>query len=310
MSSSISYLSFKAFFLSINILTFQIPFSIVRLPSVSAARTLVSRSMLVDFISELWAHALTYDILHSIIKQQTPHLWEAYKTVSFKFSINGFYGHRSQDSSRNVINSFKYLDFSGPILLKGAQEDFTVFELWPFRPPGLKLPLPEAPDRVYFGRVVGQGDRDAIQRFSLKKRGYINTTSMDAHLSLITANLAHAAPGRVFIDPFAGTGGFCLSAAYFGAVTIGADIDGRVLRGDRKGKSVKGNFKQYGLEGGWMDGVVADLTNTPFRKGASQRWVHGIVCDPPYGVREGCKVLGTTKKVDESLMKDGVLVFK
>jgi len=46
---------------------------------------------------------------------------------------------------------------------------------------------------------------------------------------------------------------------------------------------------QYGLLGNYGDCFVADLTNTPMRK---RRWLDGIVCDPPYGVREGLKVLG------------------
>ena len=61
---------------------------------------------------------------------------------------------------------------------------------------------------------------------------------------------------------------------------------------------MKTNFGQYGLGDKWMDGLVADLTNSPLRTGSRtesggrQGWLDGIVCDPPYGVREGLKVLG------------------
>lgn len=38
-------------------------------------------------------------------------------------------------------------------------------------------------------------------------------------------------------DPFAGTGSILVAAAHFGAVTLGADIDIRVLRDGKKDTS-------------------------------------------------------------------------
>jgi len=148
------------------------------------------------------------------------------------------------------------------------------------------------PERLYFGRLVGGGARDLAGVYTLKKRGYISTTSMDSELALVTANIALAAPGKMFYDPFVGTGSFPIACSHFGALSFGSDIDGRAIRGQGKAKSVRGNFKQYGIEyllGGMF---VADLTNTPIRVSPDRRIFDGIVCDPPYGVREGLKVLG------------------
>lgn len=134
---------------------------------------------------------------------------------------------------------------------------------------------------------------------------------MDAELSLVTANCALASPGKILYDPFSGTGSFLVAASHFGAVTIGSDIDGRQIRGKKPGKSVKGNFKQYEISGNYLDGFVADLTNTPLTK--SRRFLDGIISDPPYGVREGLKVLGhrdPTKNGGEPVIKDGVLRYK
>jgi len=50
------------------------------------------------------------------------------------------------------------------------------------------------------------------------------------------------------------------------------------------------------------DNFVADLTNTPLR---GIRVFDGIVCDPPYGVREGLKVLGS-----RDLTKGKEIVYK
>ena len=154
-----------------------------------------------------------------------------------------------------------------------------------------------APTKIFFGRKIATSPRSILlEKHSLKTRPYISTTSMDAALALTTANLALSTPGKLFFDPFVGTGGFLLSAAEFGALTFGSDIDGRSFRGKGAGieDGVGANFRKYELEGAFGDCVVADLTNTPLRTGRNgKRWLDGIICDPPYGVREGLKVLGT-----------------
>jgi len=131
---------------------------------------------------------------------------------------------------------------------------------------------------------------------------------MEAELSLISANMTLAAPGKFFYDPFVGTGSFCVAMAHFGALALGSDIDGRSFRGKKrqKGESIGlvANLEQYGLEGHFMDAFISDLTNSPIRAG---RMFDGIICDPPYGIREGLKVLGTRdgKKI-EPVIVDGI----
>ena len=87
-----------------------------------------------------------------------------------------------------------------------------------------------------------------------------------------------------------------------------------------------GNFRQYGLLSRYLDGFVCDLTNSPIRntntptmrdemgmsgrkKEIGVRWLDAIVCDPPYGVREGLKVLGSTREdlQKEIRLPDGTL---
>ena len=208
--------------------------------------------------------------------------------------------------------------------MQDAETEFTVFEEWdlsssPHHQPDSKPqhisaaeicsvdPASRAPFRMFFGRDIASSSRHLIDKHNLKKRPYISTTSMDAELALITANLALAAPGKIFFDPFAGTGGFMISAAEFGALTLGSDIDGRSFRGKGKGieRGVGANFRKYGLEHGFGDCIISDLTNTPLRTSASGRgesggWLDGIICDPPYGVREGLKVLGTRNSMTEA----------
>ncbi|KAI1467679.1 tRNA guanosine-2'-O-methyltransferase [Daldinia caldariorum] len=262
------------------------PFCIVRLESEEAAKALLRRSVLAQTIHELWGAGETYDELHAAVKRDTAHLWPKYKDVSFKINIDAYQGSRPEKNKLALINTFAYLPFDGLILLKSPDQEFTIFEEWEFDSVPRNLPNPL---KAYFGRLVGHSIREVIKTYDLKKRGYISTTSMDSELALITANIALAAPGKIFYDPFVGTGSFPIACAHFGALGMGSDIDGRSVRGEGGKRSLKGNFKQYGLEHLLGAVFVSDLTNSPIRRA---RILDGIVCDPPYGVREGLKVLG------------------
>ncbi|KAI0914972.1 S-adenosyl-L-methionine-dependent methyltransferase [Ustulina deusta] len=262
------------------------PFCLVEFPSEIAARTVIERSILAHSIYEHWGTADTLDELHATIKSDTAHLWPLYAKPSFKISIDSYRGSQSQRQKVALINSFSYLAFEGPIVLSSPDHEFTLFEKWAFEPLPENKPL--SPLQVHFGRLIAHSARDLINTFNLKKRDYISTTSMDSELALVTANIALAGPGKLFYDPFVGTGSFPIACAQFGSLVWGSDIDGRSMRGSG-GKSLLGNFQQYGLEK-LLGGVfVSDLTNTPVRRA---RILDGILCDPPYGVREGLKVLG------------------
>jgi len=248
-------------------------------------------------IHELWGHGPDLNAVHKAVKASTQHLWSLYKTCSFKFTIDSYQGSRSAEDKVRIINSFAYLGFEGPIRMRGADEEFVLHEDWPYNATPLGIPDPK---HYYFGRHLANGARDLPKRLDLKKRRYISTTSMDAELALVTANMALAAPGKIMYDPFVGTGSFPIACAQFGALTFGSDIDGRSIRGDEKKRTLKANFEQYGLLAGLGGMFTADLTNSPIRRtelrydgdGVTGRLFDGIVCDPPYGVREGLRVLG------------------
>ncbi|KAK7727012.1 hypothetical protein SLS57_003042 [Botryosphaeria dothidea] len=271
------------------------PFALVTLPSDAAARAVITRSILSMGIYELWGSGADYPALHASVAERTAPRWPAYATTPFRFSVDAFQGKRSSGAQRGLIDSFRYMAFGGPIRMKDADLHLCIFEEYE--------QFADVPKRVFLGRWVADGGRRAVVTYDLKKRRYISTTSMDAELALVTANMALAAPGKCFFDPFVGTGSFTVAVSHFGAQALGSDIDGRSIRGKGKGKGVVANFKQYGLTGRFMDNFVSDLTNTPLRRG---RWLDGIVCDPPYGVREGLKVLGRKDGGgQEAVMIDG-----
>ncbi|KAL3420799.1 tRNA (guanine(10)-N2)-methyltransferase [Phlyctema vagabunda] len=277
------------------------PFCVVKVPTADDAAKLVRRSILAKSIFERWGTGATYDELQENVKLRSQHLWDLYKTPSFKFSVDSFQGSRTSTEQRKLIENCRYLGFEGPIKMKGADHEFCIMEDWPIE----NVPFGgQIPSTIHLGRYLGGSDRDAILKYDLKKRTYISTTSMDAELALVTANISLAAPGKLFYDPFVGTGSFPVACAHFGAMAWGSDIDGRSIRG--KGKTnLLANFKQYGLVNEFGDSFVADLTNTPLR---AARLFDGIVCDPPYGVREGLKVLGSRDptKGKEVVYQDGI----
>ncbi|KAG8626826.1 hypothetical protein KVT40_005771 [Elsinoe batatas] len=353
----------------------QSPFTIVRLPTPEVARLLISRSILALSISSLWGTASTYDDLHIHLKTHTSHLWPTYHTCPFRFTIDSFQGKRPQSTRTELINSFGYMDMQGPIRPSDpAVATFVISEEYPVlhapKPPSPSSPSsspnPSAPipSRVFLSISPSPSSRHLTTTLDLKHRHYISTTSMDAELSLISANLALSSACKIIYDPFCGTGSFLVAAAAFGAMVAGSDMDGRVVRGrvkeaknvvvkegkkrageererkererergkgegrgegtggkdkeKEKERSVRGNLRQYGLEERWLDGFAGDLTNSPVRNagwgregegalGGKGRWLDGIICDPPYGVREGLKVLGSHKPElqQEVKMKDG-----
>ncbi|KAI9158837.1 tRNA (guanine(10)-N2)-methyltransferase [Paramyrothecium foliicola] len=263
------------------------PFCLVRLPSVEAARKLIRRSILAQSIHELWGTGASLDELHQDVRKRSESLWEEYTDVSFRFDIDSHQGSRPSSKRLSIINTFHFLPFKGPIRMTTPDEVFTIFELWPWNSVPMGV---EHPTSMYLGRFLGNSSRDLVIKYDLKKRRYISTTSMDAELSLITANIALAAPGKLFYDPFVGTGSFPIACAHFGAIPWGSDLDGRSIRGNGDGKDLLSNFKQYDLATSLGGVFAADLTNSPIR--THRRTWDGIVCDPPYGVREGLKVLG------------------
>lgn len=286
------------------------PFCIIRAQDTGAAIRLVSRSILTQAIYEHWGSGTSLDELHQAVKERSSQLWERHSHDSWKFNIDSFQGTRTSDERRDIINTFRYLPLRGPIKMKDPDTEFTIFEEWLLDPMRL---APRQPMRYHFGRFLARGARDLITKYDLKKRPYISTTSMDSELALVTANMALAGPGKTFYDPFVGTGSFPIACSVFGAVSWGSDIDGRTVRGSGndaraeakrslvKGeKTLYGNFRHYDLLGRLGDVFTSDLTNTPLRRlslgragpGGRARLFDGIVCDPPYGVREGLRVLG------------------
>ena len=79
-----------------------------------------------------------------------------------------------------------YLPFNGRVDLSSPQHVFHVQEDYGDDPSSAPL----EPVRVFFGRLIGHGQRDLITHYAVKMRHFIGNTSMDAQLSFIMANQA------------------------------------------------------------------------------------------------------------------------
>lgn len=263
------------------------PFLLVELENDKQAIDWIKRSILTKAIYEYWGEGQDLESLHKNIQSQPS--FEHYKTLyqndTFKFDFETYRGASKMNRIKQ-IESFEYLDFRGKISLKAPQQVYTVIE--EYQPISDNLSS-TVPIKIYFGRLVQHGDRVAVEKYDLKKRPYKGTTSFEAELSLVSANIAQVKPGTIMYDPFAGTGSFLCAGGHYGAIVIGSDIDGRMIRGKGASQNIATNFKYYKESSRFLDVLTMDFTHNSLRSNLA---IDTILCDPPYGIRESIKVLG------------------
>lgn len=266
------------------------PFFMVDLDNDKQASDWIKRSILTKGIYEFYSQGATYDAVHSSLhaSEQLPAIIENYRNCSFKFDFESSGGkHKlSMKEKIDIIDSFSYLDFQGKIDMKKPDQTFTLIEEYE------QISAHESaskPFNIIFCRLIQKSNRSAMDYLDLKKRPFKGTTSFEAELSLVTANIAQVTSGSLMYDPFAGTGSFLVAGAHFGALVMGSDIDGRMIRGKGSNQNIINNFKYYDNVENFIDVMVMDFTNNALRKNLR---IDSIICDPPYGIRESIKVLG------------------
>ncbi|XP_058788788.1 tRNA (guanine(10)-N2)-methyltransferase homolog [Phymastichus coffea] len=275
------------------------PFWIVELPSEDVARTIASRSVLLRHCIELWAHSKIVDGLHANLKSYPQDLMEPYLNTAFKVVVETFCKHFTQREKVEKIETFNYLPLKGSVNLKNPDTTLFYIEYYGQEPNS----NPENPEDLFFGRWIADGQRDKIQKLSLKSRKFIGNTSMDPQLSILMANQAQAKAGDIILDPFVGTGSLLIPASMFGAYTLGTDIDylmlhartrpSRISQKKREeDESIAANMKQYGVGSRFVDVIVSDFSREMWRPDIK---LDAIITDPPYGIREAVERIGTAK---------------
>ncbi|KAG4305308.1 hypothetical protein PORY_001478, partial [Pneumocystis oryctolagi] len=259
---------------------FSSPYLLLQLRDDEQAKRLIRYSICSRAIYELWGASTCYSDLHSQLHQLAPKLTHPFRNASFKFIVESVNKSHSIQYQLDLINSFAYFPFEGPISMNNPEQIYAILEEWDPCIPSTLL-------RVFLGRQITTSSRHAVGKFDLKKRQYIGNTSMDAELSLIAANQALARKGKLIYDPFVGTGSFLFACSYYGAMTMGSDIDGRPLRG-RESQSIHSNLEQYDLISKFVDVFIMDFVHSSLR---SDLLLDAIICDRKYGVRAGAKTL-------------------
>ncbi|KAJ3427718.1 tRNA (guanine(10)-n2)-methyltransferase [Anaeramoeba flamelloides] len=234
-------------------------------------------------------------------------------------------------------------------LNKPDVELFVLFDYSKFDSNRTLIPC-HKPRNVYLAFQIGcTGFVDT--KYGLKRRKFIGRTSMRADLSFLIANYALVKPGSLVYDPFCGTGSLLIPCSVHGAVSFASDIDWRTIKGDQElleekkkretnqsqsqnqnqkqnqkkkynkkknqkksntkeidQKRMRLNWEQYNIADKPLEIILMDLTNNNWN---SRIKFDAIICDPPYGIREGSKQLGS-KKTNEGQSKEikGSLKFR
>ncbi|EJD03356.1 RNA methylase [Fomitiporia mediterranea MF3/22] len=278
------------------------PFWVMDFEREEHARYLAERCILVKSVYELYGRGSSYESVYAQTRENK-HLWVPYaENTSFRFTVMGYNYSIPLRRVKEIVESFRFMDFRGPIDLKNPELTLSVFEEYADRGTATVRNRHGGDgefSQIYFGRLVAEGKaRALVGKFDVKKRAYFGNTSMEAEISLLMANQTLASPGKFIYDPFIGTGSMAYTVAHFGALVFGSDIDGRQMRGKYDEPGILRAAAQYGVANRVLDLCTFDITRNPLRCGGL---FDAIITDPPYGVRAGAKRLGrkpTDKKAD------------
>ncbi|KAG8036313.1 hypothetical protein G9C98_003636 [Cotesia typhae] len=278
------------------------PYWIVETDCEAIIKKIASRSVSIRFCIELWTQASDFSKFHESLRLHSNEKLSHYshREKSFKIIVETFCKHFSQKEKVAKIETLNYLPFEGPVDLSNPDNSFYYIEYYGINSNNKS----ENPEKLFFGKWIADGQRNLIQKLSLKTRKFIGTTSMDPQLSLLMANQAQVKNGDIILDPFVGTGSLLVAAAQFGGYILGADIDFMMLHARTRptritqktrssDESVAANIKQYGKSSCYLDVVVSDFSKAMWKP---QMRVDVIITDPPYGVREATERIGTVKK--------------
>eukprot|EP01103_Thecamoeba_quadrilineata_P014513 TRINITY_DN4344_c0_g1_i1.p1 TRINITY_DN4344_c0_g1~~TRINITY_DN4344_c0_g1_i1.p1 ORF type:complete len:384 (-),score=63.36 TRINITY_DN4344_c0_g1_i1:8-1159(-) len=263
------------------------PFLMIDLPSDDYVKLIASRAILVKGIFEVWGRGTNYEELLDSFRQYPVSDAEKFLCPgkTFKMKVKAFGKSFPIPEQKAIINKFTNTPFTkGKVSLKNPTTKF-----WVVEEVGEYLPINTLPKQILLLREIAKGQKKLVDRYTLKKRKYLGTTSMDAQLSLVLANQAHAQSGSFIYDPFVGTGSLLITCSHFGAITIGSDINPQCLRGKTENCNVKANFLQYQISSRLLDLFVHDHSISLWRPIPI---FDAIVSDPPYGIREGARKIG------------------
>jgi hypothetical protein len=163
-------------------------FLTVRVADDASVARLAARTVMVRRFVDLWASGDSWETLAATVRALSPEVYGAYlaEGTTFKVRVEAFGRAFSEAEKVEQIERLgQLLPFRGKVRLKAPQHSFVLLcdQSTAGRPP-----------RLYFGREVASGQRELPGVYDLKRRNYIGTTSLDAELALLMANLARVRP--------------------------------------------------------------------------------------------------------------------
>lgn len=265
------------------------PLWYLHLPSEEVALAVAAQAVLLHFLVEPWGEGASWEELFAAVNSYPEEQRGRFaaEDQSFRVRVEAWGRKVSSDEQLDIIESLQGCTrFRGRVDLDAPDHKFMAI----LSGKNSSANLPPLPQRFYFGEQVAVGDRAMMAKFDLKQRRYLGPTSMNHELAFIMCAMAGVRRSSLVLDPFVGTGSLLVAAAQRGALTLGTDIDIRVIRigkRDAAGRAVNvwTNFADYGLPPP-LGLLRCDLHTLPLRTGLEAA-IDAIVADPPYGVRAG-----------------------
>ena len=204
------------------------PYLECRFDSGETARRLVERAVMVRSVFEVWGEGATFEELVLSLKQCPAHMTEPFGAQSWCIKTETFGSTTTLEAKRSMFEALGFLPLRGSINLEspecqlGLLINYEKAKRHDEKPTALKF---------WFGRQIAMSSRPVCEAYSLKRRTWIGPTSTSAELAFLMANQAQVTSKSLVLDPFVGTGSLLVSAAHFGAVCIGCDIDYNTIKG-------------------------------------------------------------------------------
>ena len=142
-------------------------------------------------------------------------------------------------------------------------------------------------ERFVFGSKLAEIQPKPFVERSPRKKPFFHPSAMPAKLARCMVNLAEPKTEELVFDPFCGTGGMLIEAAFTGCRVLGLDAQSRMVKGSQC------NLAYFNIEPEGL--VVGDARNMPLTR------FDCVVTDPPYG-RSATTLKRTTTQIIEEFL--------
>ncbi|EUD67729.1 hypothetical protein C922_01918 [Plasmodium inui San Antonio 1] len=290
----------------------------VTLPEDIDWKSVISRSVLIKGIIQIWSEGPTYDdVLNDLLSKE--HLFSSHlEDKKWRFHFNSFGKIVSQNDKVKKMEHFKVIldkypkvDLSSPEVELGLLEEYDQNNMGILK-------------KIFFGKSMAlrKNNRTLVYRrndeghmindvrtkktqlawwihYSLNKRPVLGPTTTDNELAFLMCNIAKIKAGHIVLDPFVGSGGLLITSSIFNAICVGNDIDIRLLKGYKiaylnphmqhksRNKNIFENFLHYDLS---LPEILVSDNSKPVWNAFHKPWVDAIVTDPPYGNRATVRI--------------------